>query len=71
MSDKKPGKKIRRRRTTGRVAGTTQSVFATNSMSSILKQQAEAQARKNARDAKASDGSDEPDRNDEEKEDAD
>jgi len=43
--DKKP-RKIRRRRATGRVAGTTQSAFASNSMSNILKQQADAQARK-------------------------
>ena len=45
--DKKPPK-IRRRRTTGRVSGTTQSDFAANSMSSILEQQAENQARKQA-----------------------
>jgi hypothetical protein len=54
MSDKddKP-RKIRRRRTTGRVGGTTQSAFATNSMSSILEQQAKAQARKKAEAEKA------------------
>lgn len=47
MNDKKEKpRKIRRRRTTGRVSGTSQSAFATNSMSSILKQQAEEQARK-------------------------
>ena len=48
MSDKKP-KKIRRRRTPGRVAGTTQSAFASNSMSSILKQQTDDQAGKKAK----------------------
>jgi len=47
--ERKP-KKIRRRRTTGRVSGTTQSSFATNSMSSILEQQAKEQARKKAED---------------------
>lgn len=54
MSEKesKP-RKIRRRRTTGRVGGTTQSAFASNSMSSILEQQAKAQAKKKAEDEKA------------------
>ena len=46
--DSKP-RKIRRRRATGRVSGTTQSAFATNSMSSILQKQAEDQARKKAK----------------------
>lgn len=35
--EQKP-RKVRRRRTTGRVSGTTQSGFATNSMTSILDQ---------------------------------
>ena len=53
MSDEEPdqkpkAKKIRRRRTTGRVGGTTQSAFASQSMADVLKQQAEAQARKKA-----------------------
>lgn len=48
-SDQKPkAKKIRRRRTTGRVGGTTQSAFASQSMADVLEQQAEAQARKKA-----------------------
>lgn len=43
MSNDKP-KKIRRRRTTGRVGGTTQSTFASNSMTSILQRKAKEQA---------------------------
>ena len=50
MSDDKANttkaKKIRRRRTTGRVAGTTQSAFASQSMSDVLQQKAAEQAQK-------------------------
>jgi hypothetical protein len=46
--ERKP-KKIRRRRTTGKVSGTTQSGFAANSMSGILEQQAKEQARQKAK----------------------
>ena len=46
IEKKEKDRKIRRRRTTGRVSGTSQSAFATNSMSNILKQQSDAQARK-------------------------
>ncbi len=61
MSDEKP-KKIRRRRTTGRVGGTSQSAFATNSMTSVLKQQAKDQARRKGKaeeEAKDDEGEDE------------
>ena len=51
VSDEKPketqkAKKIRRRRTTGRVAGTTQSGFASQSMSNVLQQKAAEQVKK-------------------------
>ena len=59
MSDKKgKPRKIRRRRTTGRVSGTSQSAFASQSMSKVLQQQAEDQAKKPKKE-KASDASDE------------
>ena len=47
MSDReqKP-RKVRRRRTTGRVSGTTQSGFASNSMTGILQQEQSRQADK-------------------------
>ena len=43
--DKTKAKKIRRRRTTGRVAGTTQSAFASQSMSDVLQQKAAEQSK--------------------------
>ena len=56
MSDKedKP-RRIRRRRTTGRVSGTSQSPFATHSMTSILQQQANEQAAKKRKKASSQD----------------
>ena len=47
MSDEegKP-RRVRRRRATGRVGGTSQSAFATNSMTSILQKQSDVQAEK-------------------------
>ena len=67
MSDKqeKP-RKIRRRKTTGRVGGTSQSAFASQSMSTILQQQSEEQARKKAKaedEKNAADADDEKDGN--------
>ena len=48
--DKKPKpRKIRRRRTTGRVGGTTQSDFASSSMSNILERQAKKQEKEQAK----------------------
>lgn len=59
VSEGKPkAKKIRRRRTTGRVGGTTQSAFASQSMSSVLQQQAKDQASKKEK-ASAEDQADE------------
>ena len=56
VSERKPkAKKIRRRRTTGRVSGTTQSAFASQSMSDVLQQQADTQARKKATEDPADD----------------
>ena len=55
--NEKEGKprRIRRRRTTGRVSGTSQSAFATNSMTSIVQQQANEQAAKKKEKASSQD----------------
>ena len=68
VSERKPkAKKIRRRRTTGRVGGTTQSAFASQSMSDLLqKQQADAPARKKGKAAIQSDEAKAPGKDDEE-----
>lgn len=56
MADRKQKpRKIRRRKTTGRVSGTTQGDFASNSMTSILEQEQARQSDKAPLDDKLKD----------------